>query len=129
MYRAESRAPIPDDHVQYLERLGTELEQMRCSLGLTAASVADAAFLSKSHVRRLERACRRTRLSTLERIAAAFELLADPDDGVRSDEVLRRLVEAAGPSLAPESPWRERIERRGRRRARRRALVYVRKAK
>jgi hypothetical protein len=64
-----------------------------------------------STIQRIEAGARRTRRSTLDRIA---EALGDP-------QLAGVLAELAGPALAPESPYAERIARRRVRRHRRRA--------
>jgi transcriptional regulator with XRE-family HTH domain len=110
-----SGRPIPEE-VPYLAQLGDHLRRLRLDAGLAQWAMADLAVLAPRHIRRLERGECRTRRSTLERIANA---LADvnPDLGP-ADQLIDRLVELAGPALAPESPYADRIARRRARRVR-----------
>jgi hypothetical protein len=129
--RAQSRRPIPDEEVPDLEALGRELVGYREMFGLARSSVAELALLHPSHLWRLELGLRRTRRSTLERIVAAFMELADDEvtEAVTADEVLTRLLAAAGSSLAEESRYQERMLRRAKRRQRRKNLEYLREAR
>jgi transcriptional regulator with XRE-family HTH domain len=68
--------------------------------------LAEASELSTSGIARIETGTRRTRPSTLDRIAVA---LGDP-------ELAKELAQLAGPARAPESPYAERIARRRARR-------------
>jgi transcriptional regulator with XRE-family HTH domain len=77
---------------------------------VTQGELAKAAQLSTSTIQRIEAGTRRTRRSTLHRIA---EALGDP-------KLASVLADLAGPALAPESPYAERIARRRERRHRRR---------
>jgi hypothetical protein len=63
-------------------------------------------------IRQIERAIRRTRRSTLERIVAAL-VKAKPNLGDPA-ALLDRLSRLAGIGLAPESKYRERVEKRRR---------------
>lgn len=110
--RAETRQPITDDEVPHLELLGTTLRTLRVEARLTQQQLADAAELSRTQVRRIEHGTRRTRRSTLGRIADA--LADDLDDD--ADRLAQQLEAAAGPALADESDHAERVaERRDRR--------------
>jgi transcriptional regulator with XRE-family HTH domain len=96
----------------HLETLGARLAAVRRDRGLTQDTLAEAAELSTSGIHRIEAGTRRTRRSTLDRIAAA---LGDP-------ELAAELAGLAGPALAPESLYGEPIaRRRARRHVRRRA--------
>jgi transcriptional regulator with XRE-family HTH domain len=106
--RAESRRPIDDGEVDRLEALGSRLADLRRSAGLSQARLATRGELAPSTIERLEAGTRRTRRSTLERIARALEL---PD-------AAGELVDLAGPTLAPESAYADRIARRRERRGR-----------
>jgi transcriptional regulator with XRE-family HTH domain len=105
------RRPLEPSETPYLLALGIRLRELRRDSGLTQAQLAEAAELSCRHIERLEAGNRRTRRSTLARIAAA---LGDPLLG-------NQLADLAGPALAPESGFAERIARRRARRARKRA--------
>jgi transcriptional regulator with XRE-family HTH domain len=107
------RRPIRPEEIPDLLRLARLLSETRRAAGLTRSQVARAASLSVRHVQRLEDGGRRTRTSTLERLALAL----DPD---KADLLLRSLIHAAGQALAPESLHAERVARRRARRDRRR---------
>jgi transcriptional regulator with XRE-family HTH domain len=96
--RDAPRRPIEAAEIPHLEALGARLAAVRRDRGLAQDTLAEAAELSTSGIRRIEAGTRRTRRSTLDRIAAA---LGDPDLG---DE----LAGLAGPALAPESLYGER---------------------
>ena len=72
------------------------------------------AEISVRHIEQIEDAIRRTRRSTLRRIVSAL-VEVKPELGDPA-ELLERLVVLAGPGLAPESEYRERVERRRKRR-------------
>lgn len=76
--------------------------------GLSQVRLATAAELASSTIERIESGARRTRRSTLERITAALE----------RPKVAAELAAFAGPALAPESEYAERIVRRRERRGR-----------
>jgi len=95
--------------------MGNALRALRNAAGLSRPAVARVAQCHPHSLARIERADRRTRRSTLERIVAAIV----PEDRVA--ETVDRLVEIVGPALAMESPWAHRIDRRRRRRVRLRA--------
>lgn len=118
---ATSRRPITDDEAPYLAALGRELRAVRNRLGISRGALADAAELSLRHIESLEVGDRRTRRSTLTRIATGIQLIADPDDAdsIDVDELVERWVTVAGPALAPESVYPDHPSRR-RRRAKRR---------
>jgi transcriptional regulator with XRE-family HTH domain len=69
--RARSWRPIEAAEITYLEALGAHLAAVRRDHGLTQAALAEAAELSTSGIRRIEAGTRRTRRSTLDRMAAA----------------------------------------------------------
>lgn len=104
---------------------------VRVGLGITRTAAADAALLSFWGFKAIETATRRTRASTLQRIADGLVRLADPDDeeSLDADKLVAEWIELAGPALAPESPWQARIERRARRRQRRKVQGLVTDAK
>jgi transcriptional regulator with XRE-family HTH domain len=101
--RAGSRHPIQLHEIAHLEALGNRLATVRHDRGFTQAGLAQKAELSTSAIGRIESGTRRTRRSTLERIAIA---LGSPN---LADELAR----LAGPALAPESPHAERIAAAG----------------
>ena len=80
---------------------------------MTQAQVAALATLQAPSLSGIERGRRRTRRSTLERLVAA--LVAEQ----RRAPILDELVDLAGPALAPESDWAERLDRRRERSERR----------
>jgi hypothetical protein len=65
---------------------------------------------SQTSIRQIERAIRRTRRNTLDRIVAAL-VTAKPCLGDRA-ALVHRLSRRAGIGLAPESEYRERVENR-----------------
>jgi transcriptional regulator with XRE-family HTH domain len=105
-----SRRPILQREVPHLERLGRLIGTTRRALGLTQKQVALAAALHWTHLQRIELGTRRTRRSTLRRIAAVFVLEAPRLGPV--DVLLDDFVQAAGPALAEESAFAERVGRR-----------------
>jgi transcriptional regulator with XRE-family HTH domain len=115
--------PIEPGEVPYLTQLGDHLRRLRLDAGLTQWAMADLAALAPRHIRRLERGDSRTRRSTLERIADALADV-DPDLGP-AEQLLDRLVELAGPALAAESPYADRIARRRARRLRKKERLRM----
>jgi transcriptional regulator with XRE-family HTH domain len=97
-----SRRPIQDSERSHLASLACALSDLRIAQGLSVRGLAAAAELSPSQLSRIERGLRRTRATTLARVA---EALGQPD-------VLADLIRLAGPALAPESDYAERITRR-----------------
>lgn len=105
---ATVRLPLQPHEVGPALALGRLIRSRRLATGRTIAALADAAEISPRHWRRLEAGERRTRASTLDRIAAALGV--DPVE----------LAEAAGPALADESVYADRVAARRARRTRRR---------
>lgn len=105
-----SRRPIVDSERPYLLALGRLLATTRRAVGLTQQQVALEAGLHWTSVQRVELGQRRTRRSTLQRIAAVF-VLQEPRVGP-VDVLLDDLVRTAGPALAPESEYADRVARR-----------------
>jgi hypothetical protein len=68
-------------------------------------------------VSQIELGTRRTRRSTLKRIGRAI-VSAHPNASTE-DELTEELAEAAGAALAPESGYRDRVDRRRKRRTKR----------
>jgi len=113
--RARSRRPITADEVPGLEALGDELRRLRWDVArLHRPLLAIRAQISVRQIEQIERAIRRTRRSTLERIVVAL-VKVEPDLG-KPAALVAQLTELAGIGLAPESEYRERVERRRRRR-------------
>ncbi len=115
--RREARRPIESSEVPHLECLGHLLKRLRKTAGMTQRDLACSAELSSWMVSQIELGTRRTRQSTLRRIARAI-VGAVPNVSTE-DELTEQLVEAAGAALAPESGYRDRVDRRRKRRAKR----------
>lgn len=109
------RRRIEDWETPLLLALGAELRAMRLQAHLTQWELAGRAELRARSLGRIERGERRTRLSTLARIAQGLE----PDDPEAAQALLRALLDRAGPALAAEGPHRERVDARRARRERR----------
>lgn len=114
--RRQAQRPIRPEEIPHLEGLGSRLRGLRRAVGFSQAELARRAELSPWMVRALERGARRTRRSTLERVAQA--LASAPQPPAPAPDVAGELVALAGPALAPESPYRARVERRRARRRR-----------
>lgn len=99
--------PIDDTERPHLKRLGEILTDLRADAGLTQQTVAQRAHVTASLLCLLEHGRRRTRESTLRRIVV---------DGLEKPDALDTCIQAAGPSLAPESEYAERVTRRRERR-------------
>ena len=109
--RARCRRPITPDEVAGLEALGHALRWYRWRVArLTRSDLAVRSELSVRQIEQIERGIRRTRRSTLERIAAVLAATV-PELGEASD-LADGLAELAGPALAPESIYRDRVEKR-----------------
>ncbi|MCU1590252.1 MAG: hypothetical protein JWP11_1508 [Frankiales bacterium] len=110
----EGRRPLRAYERVRLERLGTLLATTRRAIGLTQEELALRAGLSRVQVARLEAGTRRTRRSTLTRIAAALVVEVPKLGPV--ERLVADFVDEAGPALAEESQHAERVaRRRGRR--------------
>jgi transcriptional regulator with XRE-family HTH domain len=105
-----SRRPILAREQPHLHRLGRLLSTTRRALSLTQEQVALEAGMHWTSLQRLELGTRRTRRSTLRRIAAVF-VLHSPRLGP-VETLLEDFVQAAGPALAEESAYAERVARR-----------------
>jgi transcriptional regulator with XRE-family HTH domain len=109
------RRPLLDWERCLATQLGAELRRFRIEAGLSQASLAARAGVAERSLRRIEHGQRRTRRSTLDRLAQGMaQELAVKD---HPEVVLARLLAAAGPTLAPESIYGDRVN--ARRRARR----------
>jgi transcriptional regulator with XRE-family HTH domain len=102
--------------VPWLLRLGACLRALRMEAGLSQRALAARSGLAERSLRRIEHGHRRTRASTLQRLA---EVLVRNDSARfgSADAVLVQLLAAAGPGLAEESDYRWRVDARRRRRA------------
>jgi transcriptional regulator with XRE-family HTH domain len=107
--------------VECLERLGQELRRLRKLTDLTLAEYAWEVELSPTSVGRLERGVRRTRRSTLARIAAVAAAEC-PDEGT-ADEILAQMILLGGAAIADESEYKARTDRRRARRRRKAAKI------
>jgi transcriptional regulator with XRE-family HTH domain len=103
--------------VTHLERLGAMLENLRLAAGLSRLDLGYLAGVSDVTIFRIEAAIRRTRVSTLERIADGL-CWAAPNLGDPA-RVLADLCTVAHLGLAPESEYADRVDRRRQRRERR----------
>jgi transcriptional regulator with XRE-family HTH domain len=112
------RRPLEPHEHAYLLDLGHEVRALREAAGVSCRYIARALLYNTRTVERIEQGTRRTRRSTLEALLDVL-LLACPDLGER-DELVQRLVDAAGPALAPESPHADKSG--GRREGKRRRL-------
>ena len=109
--RARCRRPITPEEVPGLEALGAELRRLRRTAARVARPrLAVHAQVSIRQIEQIERAIRRTRRSTLNRIAAALVEL-QPDLG-HADDLAAHLASLAGTGLAPESRYAARVEKR-----------------
>ena len=106
------RRPITAEEAPHLAALGARVRELRTAAGLTQSTVGTLAALTPGHVSAIECGKRRTRATTLARIVAACGT-EDPA------ATLAELVALAGPALAPESDFAERVERRRLRKERR----------
>jgi transcriptional regulator with XRE-family HTH domain len=120
-----TRRPIEDHEKPYLTELGTALGTLRQHAGLSRAVLADRTGMNPRTISRIESGERRTRRSTLARLLAA---LVDEDNTLgEMDYLLDGLVRRAGPALAAESPYRDRIEARRERRDKRKEREWLRR--
>jgi len=110
------RRPIEDWERPYLSGLGRSLRDLRIGgdRPVSPALVSSLAEMHRVHLWRIERGLRRTRRSTLDRLAAALTK-ARPELGAPA-RIAARLAAEAGPALAPESNYRARVQRRRHRR-------------
>ena len=109
--RGRCRRPIAADEVVGLEALGGELRRLRREVaGISRARLGVLAEVSSRQLEQIERGIRRTRRSTLERIAEALVQIR-PDLGEPAALAVW-LVALARNGLAPESEYRERVDKR-----------------
>jgi len=105
--RLTSRRPIADDEVPLLEELGRAIGQARVSAGLSRRALAESALMHPTSIARIEYGTRRTRASTLKRIAGA--LAAELND-LDEDALVKSWVRLGGRAIAPESEYAVRLE-------------------
>jgi Helix-turn-helix. len=106
--------PTPGEQARLAATLGATLRALRAEYGLTVPALAERAAAHPTTVYRIESGERRPRPAMLASLAYGL----DPD---RVGEITARLVEAAGPSLRPDTPGG--IRRRQRRMAKARRAV------
>lgn len=99
---------IEDHERPALEALGAELRVERLRAGYNRPAFAKVVQLSPRHLSRLESGERRTRASTLLRIASALTERLDVD----RDTLHAQLLALGGEAIAPESSYPERVESR-----------------
>lgn len=105
------RRPLTDFERPFLQRMGRRLRKVREDAGYARRELSDPTALNPQTIYRIELGLRRTRRSTLRVLA---EVLVDHPEALTAE-----LVDLAGPALAAESPYAERIARRRSRRLRR----------
>ncbi len=118
------RRPIKSWEVEPLRALGRKVRAIRFDCGdliVQAGQLSRAAQVPITTLWRIETGVRRTRRSTLQRLAKAAARL-NPSAGTQ-DEIFDRLIEAAGNALAPPSKYQFRVDRRRFRRYRRQAAL------
>jgi transcriptional regulator with XRE-family HTH domain len=106
---------ITDDELPHLAELGRRLRALRETVGLSQEQLGWECDLARPTITLLEQGRRRTRRSTIERIADA---LVRSGLNLPAGVVVQVLVDAAGPALAPESIYAKRTARRRARRKR-----------
>ncbi len=114
------RRPIESSELRDLRALGCEVRALRFVNGRLVVRSSELGLLAQIPRRtlwRIETGIRRTRRSTLQRLAKAAARL-NPAAGTH-DEIFARLIEAAGNALAPPSKYQYRVDRRRMRRFRR----------
>jgi transcriptional regulator with XRE-family HTH domain len=115
---AGARRPITSAELPALALMGARVRELREAAGFGQGGLAEAAGLSRRGLSMLERGVRRTRRSTIDRLAG---VLAEPL-GRLAGEISEELaaLALAGDALAPESDYPERVARRAERRQARR---------
>jgi transcriptional regulator with XRE-family HTH domain len=114
--------PIQPHERETLEELGALLAYARQEAGFTQSQLALAAGFTLRHLQYLEAGQRRTRHSTLRRMASVLATQFEMPE----HEVLDAFVAAAGDSLAPESDYAAKVEARRQGRARKAVLAELR---
>lgn len=122
------RRPITCTEIPELRALGRAVRALRFVGEQRAVRSTDLGLLAQVPITslwRIETGVRRTRRSTLQRLAKAAARL-NPAAGTQR-EIFDRLVEVAGSALAPPSKYQYRVDRRRLRRFRRaNAITYLR---
>lgn len=106
----EGRRPLRAYERVHLERLGRLIANTRRAIDVTQADLALSAGLSRVQLARIETGTRRTRRSTLVRIAAALVVEVPKLGPV--ERLVEDFVQEVGPALAEESAYAERVTRR-----------------
>ena len=117
-YRPLLSPPLRESEIQHLEQLGTRLRTARAIAGVSRSGLARATGLNPKTIYRIESGTRRTRARTIRILAAV--LSDDPD------ALTKELIETAGPALAAESRFIDRVESRRLRRVRRTEAIDAR---
>lgn len=104
------RRPLLRREQPHALRLGRQIAMLRRTANLSQRDLAIAADLSRVQVSRIETGSRRTRRSTLARIALA--LVAELPTAGPVETLAGDLATTAGPALAEESPHAERVAQR-----------------
>lgn len=112
--RAACRRPISEEEARALEVFGAALRVARRAAELTQMDLGLMAGRGEKAVYRLEAAVRRPRRSTIEDLVAVIVDRVPALGGV--ERLTNELCALAGVGLAPESEYRERVERRRTRR-------------
>ena len=120
------RHPLTRSEWQAAAELGRLLQDLRFAAGISQREAACRVALSVRHLRRLERGERRTRRSTLARIAASYAA-AHPALGSQ-DHVLGQLLESGLEVVADESEYADRVATRRARRSQRASASWESKA-
>lgn len=120
--RDEGRRPLLDWERPWLQRLGASLRAARRDAQMSQAHLAARAGIAERSVRRIEQGERRTRRSTLVRLAG---VLAQSQNGRGIEPLLADLLLAVGPALAPETEYPQRVEARRCRRQRKTGRRFV----
>jgi transcriptional regulator with XRE-family HTH domain len=103
------RRPLSATEYEAALQLGQTLRQVREHLGLPRTFLARQAQINEKHLWDLEHGYRRTRPSTLRRLADGLCAWVDDVDPVL---LTAELVALAGPAIAAESQYRDRVDRR-----------------
>ena len=111
--RLRSRRPIADGEVQLLEELGRAIGRARVSAGLSRRALAEMTLMHPTSIARIEYGTRRTRASTLKRIAGA--LAAECDD-LDADALVESWLLLGSRAIVPESDYADRLDLRRQRR-------------
>lgn len=103
-----SLRPITDEERPAWQAFGAQLAAFRNGAGASQVKLAVAVELSPSHINHLEHGQRRTRRSTIRRLAEALAGLAPavfPDGADDLEDALRYALKDHGQEPAPESKY------------------------